>query len=788
MDQFKAHRFDIAFVILILITIAAFVNVIVLTSQYYSGSSEQAVSTAETYALDISEKFEGKMDYVREKTSAVALVAGSMTSKSDLHAFLYGVLHSTGDKDEISSVAYFQNGKEYDHNGYEITNEEESVYVLDMAERGVVETYGILYDRTGVKPRVACYCPVPNGILAEGVVLFFSQDVILSFADSIDKKKAEYSELSAVCCESYADGAQILSILHDKNKTAKINDSFLEYLNELSNDTKPETLVREALDSGENRTLSLTLGNERYVVVVGRASAADKGLYVVNLYREKTVYADGFTLVETSIVTMVILLLVVAAFSVYYVVSRRRLYAKIEKIDTVNTLLQCPTLLKFERDAQNLISTHKYTAFAVIVSHLQHFSYIGERFGDSATTSILRHVRNIFSQAMMEGEVYGYVDDGEFVLLLHYSEEAALENRLISLFEAAKRHYVGDEIPEDYDMKMLFGVFKAGKGNALPISKMVEKAMEVSDMPSRTDINRIVNYYDENKRSDYMVKAEIENRMESALEQGEFRVFYQPKYNLENDRIDGAEILVRWYNPETQTYRSPAEFLPVFEENGFISKLDRHIYYTACENVSKWIAEGRKIYPFSVNISRVTAIQKDFLAYYNKVKRYFNIADGFITLEFTESFAYENYEYLSQVAKQLRSNGFLCSIDDFGTGYSTYNVLKLLDMDEIKFDKFFLDKGNSEETDRIILQSVIDVGKKMGLKTTQEGVETLEDLRRLREMGCKVIQGYFLAKPMSSTDYNAFLDAFAEENPILAAEKAAAPAEESQKPRARARK
>ena len=181
----------------------------------------------------------------------------------------------------------------------------------------------------------------------------------------------------------------------------------------------------------------------------------------------------------------------------------------------------------------------------------------------------------------------------------------------------------------------------------------------------------------------------------------------------------------------------------------------------------------RPAFAASGAISRVTAIQSDFLDYYIKVKDHFNIGKGFITLEFTESFAYENYEYLATVADRLRKAGFLCSIDDFGTGYSTYNVLKLLNMDEIKFDKFFLDKGNSEETDRIILQSVIDVGKKMGMKTTQEGVETLEDLRRLREMGCKVIQGYFFAKPMSSSDYNEFVEAFARENPVLAAERAA---------------
>ena len=768
MDQFRTRRVDIAFVLLILVSLAAMVNVIVLTMQYYTGSSEQAVRAAEVYSLDAQEKFVGKIDAIREKTEAVALVAGTMGTANDLRAYLNDFRASQDGK--VSMIRYYRGDKEFDEWGDEVGNTYPDVSL--MREKGVTATYGMIVDGEKGTNWLACYTPVAGGIVLDGLVLYYSKEEVVSFASALDQKKAEYSELSAICCQNSPAAGLILGVLHT-NDEVKANDSVFDYINNLSNDPTASADVRTAVAGGKDETISLRLGDDRCVVTVGYASATDTGLYVIGVYRESKVYSDGFTLVETSIVTMSILLLVIVVFAVYYFISRRRIFQKIEEIDTVNQVLQCPTLLKFERDAQEVLNQHHATSFAVVVSHLQHFNYLQERFGEAATINILRHVRSIFARAMMAGEVYGYIDDGEFVLLLHYGDEAVLENRLVSLFEAARRHYLGDDLPEDYDMKMLFGVYKAGKDNVLPVGKMVEKAMEVSDLPSRTDINRICNFYDEKVRSNYMIKAEIENRMETALESGEFRVFYQPKYNLELDRIDGAEVLVRWYNAETKTYRSPAEFLPVFEENGFISKLDRHIYYTACENMARWVAEGKKVYPISVNISRVTAIQSDFLSYYIKVKNYFNIADGFITLEFTESFAYENYEYLASVADQLRKAGFLCSIDDFGTGYSTYNVLKLLTMDEIKFDKFFLDKGISDKTDRVIIKSVIDMGKTLGLKTTQEGVETLEELMMLREMGCRIIQGYFFAKPMSSSDYNVFIENFAKENPVLAAEKAA---------------
>ena len=157
-------------------------------------------------------------------------------------------------------------------------------------------------------------------------------------------------------------------------------------------------------------------------------------------------------------------------------------------------------------------------------------------------------------------------------------------------------------------------------------------------------------------------------------------------------------------------------------------------------------------------MSRVTAIQPDFTEYYIRIKKKFGIEDNFVTLEFTESFAFENYDYLSRMVATLHENGFLCSIDDFGTGYSSYNILKTIEMDEIKLDKFFLAKGISDERDETLLRSVIGMIKKLGMKVTQEGVETADDLRRMEMLGCDVIQGYCFAKPMKYVDYCAFVD------------------------------
>ncbi|MBO4262569.1 MAG: EAL domain-containing protein, partial [Clostridia bacterium] len=704
-EKIKFNRGDIVFVILILVSVAALVNVFVLMDKYSSGTQEQAILMSSAYADDAGSAFRKQMDLLRGKAEAVASVAAGYNDREDLENYFTKFYQTIGfDGYFDSEVHYYIGDKEYNQRGEDITDSEYPS-VTEMRKKGVLATYGIIYGEKGSRSRVACYCPIEKSNLIDGIVVFFPQEVMLSFSAKpgtsaeesesveeqssdtgddnktslLDESKLRQSEIIAVCCRN-SGGAQILRVLYDKTYSIKQNDSFYEAIQTFTNDMAPIAQITAILDTGVSATQGVVLNGENYIIAIQRANPTDAGIYIIGLYLEKTVYATSFDLVQTAITTMSVLLAVLFVFAVYFVLSRHMINKKIEQINMENPVLNCPTLACFEKEAKQILSQNKKTQFAVVVSHVQHYAYILEKYGDGGGQGILRHLRDVFVSSLSEGETYGYIADGEYVLLLHYKDVKRLENRLMSLFAVARKHVQGDEMPDEYDLKMLFGIYNIEENNNDTVRKMVDKAITVCDMPSRTDINHICNFYNDHVRSNYMVKAEIENRMESALASGEFRVFYQPKYNLDKNRIDGAELLVRWYDPETKNYRSPAEFLPVFEENGFISKLDRHIYYTACEMLAKWVEEGRRVFPISVNISRVTAIQPDFLTYYVKVKKHFNIADNFITLEFTESFAYENYEHLSSIVKELRVAGFLCSIDDFGTGYSTYSVLKLLDM------------------------------------------------------------------------------------------------------------
>jgi EAL domain-containing protein (putative c-di-GMP-specific phosphodiesterase class I) len=250
----------------------------------------------------------------------------------------------------------------------------------------------------------------------------------------------------------------------------------------------------------------------------------------------------------------------------------------------------------------------------------------------------------------------------------------------------------------------------------------------------------------------------IEARMEESLTNGEFKLFLQPKYSVKRDCIDSAEALVRWFDPSIGDYRFPADFISLFETNGFIVKLDHFIYLEVLKYMSHAAERGEKIVPVSINVSRVTAIDENFIDFYIGNKKKYQIGDQFITLELTESFAMESEEKLFDIINKLHENGIRLSIDDFGLGYSSFNTIKQMPIDELKIDRLFLTKGLDRERDDKIVKTVWQLAKDINVSVVQEGVENEEMFNRVVGMGCEVIQGYYYAKALPLEEYRIFLN------------------------------
>lgn len=243
----------------------------------------------------------------------------------------------------------------------------------------------------------------------------------------------------------------------------------------------------------------------------------------------------------------------------------------------------------------------------------------------------------------------------------------------------------------------------------------------------------------------------IEIQMEKALENEEFKVYYQPKISTKTNRMVGAEALVRWIKEDEII--SPNIFIPVFEKNHFIIELDKYIFEKVCQDIQSWKqVKNEKIPMISVNISKENFYNEEFIKEYEKIAKKYNLKTEEIEIEITENVTMIENLSIIKMIKKIKEAGFVISIDDFGTGYSSLNMLQSMPIDIIKIDKTFIDKIDIKNKNNNMVDYIIYIAKKLGLKTVAEGVEAEEQVKYLKEIGCDMLQGYYYSKPLSFRD------------------------------------
>lgn len=755
-EFFKKNGKVVAVSVLVIACISFLVYIAALGSGYYASVEGQAVSRADDYAYEQAAYVSAKLEAVKTAAEFYASDASSKKTEEDFFNALSSIRSHATEKDRnFKDIYYSFKGKIYTERGDEYSAPSEMTSLLDAPETTVSKTF-----------------PYENTFMAFVVVA----DAECSFADKIlivydrhavtiedfvytDEEKSELvptvKKAKFVLLCKY-DGHILDRIVPDENFEPGADSVQNGVLKRLVRDSAAYAEITALCANDGKGSVKTQIEGESYVFTVYSLGSGGGNLFLLSLYDMRVLYGEGYTLISTIYGAIGILSFAAALGLLAFIVSQAKMQRDILRLATVDDELDCPTRRGFENNAESILARNKVTQFAVVILQIQSFDYISEKFGEAEKLSVLKYIRNVCFHSLVAAETFAYIKDGQFLLLLHYRDRKALTSKLSGVYNQIVK-YDGFSDGE-YKLNVSYSIYEIDRSEKQSVRRMVDKAKIVESEAFTNASAASFNYYGDIVKENYVRRAEIEGRMQKALENNEFHLFYQPKYNLEKKTIDGSEILVRWFDSKIDAYRSPSEFLPLFEENGFINKIDRFVFYRACQNIAEAREKRVTVFPISVNVSRVTAIQPDFLAYYTRIKRKFSVKDNFITLEFTESFAYENYEYLAEIIKQLKSEGFLCSLDDFGTGYSSFSVLKELEMDEIKLDKVFLEKSSRPDRDEMLLQSVIEMAKKTGAKITQEGVEEKRQFDKLVSYGCDVIQGYYFARPMKYVDYRKFVE------------------------------
>lgn len=753
----KEHIGEIAFSLIVIICTCFFVHIITLGTFLSSTIEDQAIKRAEFYSEEQSQYIESQFNKMIDETEYYARKVSEADTKERFSETVKSI-KTTGElnaNENAVEMFYSKDGKIIKYDGSFVNDYPE---INELAETQTTRFSNMFQYENNVRVTAVAAKTIKCEYADAFIVLFDGASFSISdFTGKDGNAETDCFSRADFTLLVKNDGIIIDRVVNSDRFDIGTTPVGKGILNKIFTDRNTLDKTADALNGKGVASFIFMNDVDKYVLTINAFGADHGGISLIGAFRISNVYVEGYNIKESiwsSLIGTGLLMIVLVASMI---ISRKIKKREIFRLEMIDPVLNCSTPKKFGKDAHDILKRHSGTSFAFVSFRINNFTYILKKFGDTETQKFSKFVAATIRQALLLEETFAYGGEGEFLILLHFKERQNFTERLNAIYLRISSYSVNDANGK-YNIGVSCSVYEAEQSERASVRNMLEKLKIVKATATVHTGSFSIDFYEDLKRENYIRKAEIESRMESALENSEFHLFYQPKYNLKTKNMDGSEILIRWYDPKIESYRGPNEFLPVFEENGFIANIDKFVLYKACENIADRIANRKICYPISVNVSRVTATQPDFTDYYIRIKNKFNIKDNFITLEFTESFAYENYQFLSEIVTKLHENGFLCSIDDFGTGYSSYNILKTIEMDEIKLDKFFLSKGLSEERDLVLLKSVIELVNQMGVKVTQEGVETREDLYKLDELGCDVIQGFYFAKPMKYVDYIEFID------------------------------
>lgn len=394
--------------------------------------------------------------------------------------------------------------------------------------------------------------------------------------------------------------------------------------------------------------------------------------------------------------------------------------------------------------------------YAIVDLQLQKYRGYCACNGVEAGEELLERLNWSVEQQLSNKELCVRYAKANYAILLSCVDEEECIERIRSLYSGLAKSIKVPHLTFHSGVYMVYPERRNETGRivrrtSINIAQIYNYAGEARASIGDSEDNEIA-FFDQKMLEEQKWEHWVENTMEQAMENEEFIVYLQPKYNPVNDELVGAEALVRWISPE-KGFIPPYRFIPIFEKNGFISKLDDYMVSHVAKEQARWIKEGKEVVPVSVNVSRVHFALENLAEHICSLVDEHNTPHDLIEIELTESAFFDNKKTLLNTVNKLKEYGFELSMDDFGAGYSSLNSLKDLPLDVLKLDAEFFRGDDAKCRGDIIVGETIQLAKLLNMRTVAEGIETKEQIDFLAEHGCDMIQGYYYAKPMPVEEF-----------------------------------
>ena len=410
----------------------------------------------------------------------------------------------------------------------------------------------------------------------------------------------------------------------------------------------------------------------------------------------------------------------------------------------------CYTKIKFYQSVSELLTENPDEVFAFVRFDIDRFKMINNFYGNKEGDRVLKSIASELRKVALTFDkfIYGRMENDVFACCMPFREEDI--DLLVNAIQIKLK-----KVNKDYNIKVSFGVYIIDD-HEMDVSEMYDRA-SLAAKSCKGKYMENVAYYNSNMIENMRHEQSVINEVNRALEEEQFKVFLQPKVNLMTGRPYGAEALVRWQHP-TKGMISPAEFIPIYERNGIIGRLDQYMWKHVCILLRRWMDEGRNPDPISVNVSRVNIYNPHLVEIFKNLIAQYQIPAHLLNLELTESAFMEDQDLVMKTMSKLHENGFQIMMDDFGSGYSSLNILKDMEVDYLKIDMRFLKEEEFNGKGEKVLTSVIRMAKWLHMPSIVEGVETAEQVDFLKCIGCEYAQGYYFAKPMPVKEYEKYIE------------------------------
>ena len=569
----------------------------------------------------------------------------------------------------------------------------------------------------------------------------------------INENNTEIEKYEGIFAESLYDGEGYEYIINSDGKViANSNNrdngyNLYNIINTLEDRYNQKKLdkMREQVKNYENGQVKYNVGGTYYYTSYNYLNIND--WYLVIITKGSVIAQEYNKSLKTTSIMAVIINVLALIISIYITVSNKRKKQQLYELAYVDQITGLGNKNFFIEKGTEILAKEESQDYLIIID-IDKFKAFNIKYGREKGDRVLQIVGRKLKEIIGENQIITRLANDIFGIIYSTSgTEQSKTNNIIGIVEKISEELSNIKVDKnEYKMLLSIGICEIKKDDD-DILAILDKALMAHNM-AKGNYNKRYFVFNKKLENQLMKEHDIEMIMEEGIEKQEFKVFYQPKINAKTERVEDAEALVRW--ERNGSLISPNEFIPIFEKNKFIVKLDKYIYERVCQDINEWKENYKKEIKVSVNVSKEHLLQERMIEEYLQIAKKYNLKPEEIELEITESAMVDEEFDMIKMFQNIKKAGFKIAIDDFGTGYSSLSMLKDMPIDVIKIDKSFISQPQ-------MLEIIMNMTRKMNLKTVAEGVETKEQVQELKKLGVDLLQGYYYSKPLKKSEFEKYI-------------------------------